>query len=569
MKNYVLFLQRFLHDGEMRSTMVVSAPTFYQRLLYLAVAFCLVSAGFLAQAQRTNPNAYYQQCLKFEAGNDLATAEQNCRNALELDPKYNDAKIALSRILVAQGNLGEAQSQLSDLRGSNNPEVHLLLAEIALQGNQLDEAAGQIRNAQSSLADAPNAPLEAMAYFTQGKLEEKRSNFSVALDRYRDATTLEALNLDYRLALSKLLFHLGDLDVARSELELYQTLVQGQDASLARNPKLLSELGRTKWAQGDLTAAATDLETAVIQRGSRDGVDQARDLKTLALIYYGLGDTRQGNLALQDALGRGTSWLSFIGLSVPWLLVLVAVLALHLWGESRISTKTSMEVIETPQLWSVGHVYTSLLLSLGVAIVAAFAFSILRYNNFLALATPWQGNEVRAVFVLALTLMLAFTAVWRSTRNGWDPVERLIGSIDQSPLGVLSGVVLLGAALAYMAFAPRFGLDGSYYLNLAKLTPLIIAAAILLPLSELYFRAFVMPPLIKRYDRSLAFFIAAALSALSFASPLFLLIAVGLLLSEVFRRTNSGVNPLIAQLVLNFGLIMAVQFVPWVHGLFL
>jgi membrane protease YdiL (CAAX protease family) len=130
-------------------------------------------------------------------------------------------------------------------------------------------------------------------------------------------------------------------------------------------------------------------------------------------------------------------------------------------------------------------------------------------------------------------------------------------------------VVLLGAALAYMAFAPRFGLDGSYYLNLAKLTPLIIAAAILLPLSELYFRAFVMPPLIKRYDRSLAFFIAAALSALSFASPLFLLIAVGLLLSEVFRRTNSGVNPLIAQLVLNFGLIMAVQFVPWVHGLFL
>jgi tetratricopeptide (TPR) repeat protein len=551
------------------SALPVHRSVLQYRLAWLAVFCSLVALLPSVQAQRTNPNAYYQQCLKFEAGNDLATAEQNCRNALELDPKYNDAKIALSRILVAQGNTGEAQSQLSDLRGSNNPEVHLLLAEIALQDNQLDEAAGQIRNAQSILADAPNAPLEAMAYFTQGKLEEKRSNFSVALDRYRDAATLEALNLDYRLALSRLLFHLGDLDTARSELELYQTLVQGQDANLARNPKLLSELGHIKWAQGELAAAATDLETAVVQRGSRDGVDQAHDLKTLALIYYGLGDTRQGTLALQDALGRGTSWLSFLGLSVPWLLVLVAVLALHLWGESRISSKTSMEVIETPQLWSVGHVYGSLLLSLGVAIVAAFAFSILRYNNFLALATPWQGNEVRAVFVLALTLMLAFTAVWRATRNGWDPVERLIGSIDQSPLGVLSGVVLLGAALAYMAFAPRFGLDGSYYLNLAKLTPLIIAAAILLPLSELYFRAFVMPPLIKRYDRSLAFFIAAALSALSFASPLFLLIAVGLLLSEVFRRTNSGVNPLIAQLVLNFGLIMAVQFVPWVHGLFL
>jgi tetratricopeptide (TPR) repeat protein/membrane protease YdiL (CAAX protease family) len=540
-----------------------------QRLFWLAVLCSLVSLLPSVYAQRTNPNTYYQQCLKFEAGNDLTTAAQNCRNALELDPNYKDATIALARILLAQGNPAEAQSLLSDVRGSNNPEVNLLLADIAIQSDQLDEAAGHIRAAQGILAESPNGPLEARAYFLQGKLAEERSDFEAALQHYRDAATLDALRLDYRLALSKLLFNLGDLDTARSELELYQTLVKDQDSGLARNPKLLSELGRIKWAQGDLVAAATDIETAVVQRGSRDATNQAQDLRTLALIYYGLGDTRKANLALQDALGRGTSWLSFLGLSVPWLLVLVIVLALHLWGESRISSKTSMEVIETPQLWSVGHIYTSLLMSLAVAVVAAFAFSVLRYNNFLALATPWQANEVRAVFVLALTLMLAFTAVWRATRNGWDPVERLIGSIDQSPLGVLSGVILLAAALGYMAIAPRFGLESGYYLNLAKLTPLIIAAAILLPLSELYFRAFVMPPLIKRYDRSLAFFIAAALSALAFASPLFLLIAVGLLLSEVFRRTNSGVNPLIAQLVLNFGLIMAVQFVPWVHGLFL
>jgi tetratricopeptide (TPR) repeat protein len=545
--------------------MVLSVPT--QRLFYLAMAMLTAGAGFFAQAQRTDPAAYYRQCLKFEAGNDLTTAAQNCRNALELDPTYTDASIALARILVAQGNIGEARSQLSGI--SSNPEVSLLLADIALQNSQLDEAAGHIRTAQGLLEATPNAQLQARAYFLQGKLEETRSDFSGALTHYRDATALDPLNLNYRLSLANLLFNLGNLDVARSELEAYQTLVQGQDPNLARNPRLLSQLGRVKWSQGNLTAAATDLETAVVQRGSRDSSSQAQDLKTLALIYYGLGDTRKANLAMQDALGRGTSWLSFLGLGVPWLLVLVAVLALHLWGESRISSKTSMEVIETPQLWNVGHIYTSLLISLGVSLVAAFVFSILRYNNFLAMATPWQSNEVRAVFVLTLTLMLAFTAVWRASRNGWDPIERLVGSIEQSPVGVLSGVVLLAAALGYMALAPRFGLDGGYYLNLAKLTPLIIAAAILLPLSELYFRAFVMPPLIKRYDRSLAFFIAAALSALSFASPLFLLIAVGLLLSEVFRRTNSGVNPLIAQLVLNFGLIMAVQFVPWVHGLFL
>ncbi|MGL4610395.1 MAG: tetratricopeptide repeat protein [Trueperaceae bacterium] len=549
--------------------MVLPARSTSLHLLAWLMLFFAFLGVYPAQAQRTNANAYYQQCLKFEAGNDLTTAAQNCRNALELDPRYSDAAIALSRILLAQNNPNDVSSLLSDLRGSSNPEVSLLLAEVALQNQQLDEAAGLIRTAQTLLATTPNTPLEALAYYTQGKLEEERSNFSAALGHYRDAATLEGLEINYRLALAKLLFNLGNLDGARAELELYQQLVRNQDSSLARNPKLLSELGRIKWAQGELTPAASDLETAVVQRGSRDSLSQAQDLKTLAFIYYGLGNTRQGNLALQDALGRGTLWLSFLGLGVPWLLVLVVVLALHLWGESRISSKTSMEVIETPQLWNVGHIYSSLFISLGVAILAALAFSVLRYNNFLALATPWQSNEVRAVFVLVLTLMLAFTAVWRANRNGWDPVERLIGSVEQSPLGVFSGFVLLVTALLYMVFAPRFGLEASYYLNLAKLTPLIIAAAILLPLSELYFRAFVMPPLIKRYDRSLAFFITAALSALAFASPLFLLIPIGLLLSEVFRRTNSGVNPLIAQLVLNFGLIMAVRFVPWVHGLFL
>jgi tetratricopeptide (TPR) repeat protein len=167
-KNYVLQARFFVHDGEMRSTMVVSVPTFYQRFFWFAVALCLMSSGLLSQAQRTNPAAYYQQCLKFEAGNDLTTAAQNCRNALELDPNYTDAKIALSRILVAQGNLGEARSQLSGL--GNNPEVSLLLADIALQNNQLDEAAGHIRTAQGLLAETPNAPAEAKAYFLQGRL---------------------------------------------------------------------------------------------------------------------------------------------------------------------------------------------------------------------------------------------------------------------------------------------------------------------------------------------------------------------------------------------------------------
>ena len=435
-----------------------------------------------------------------------------------------------------------------------------MLADIALKEERIDEAATALQKAKSILATAGNVELEGQVAYFSGRIEEARNNFQLALEHYREAITMNSLVLEYRLALANLLYDLGNLTTARKELEDYQ-----QFTNNFKEPRITALLGHIKWAQGNLPDAATDLETALSQRNLRDTKAQAQDLQNLAMIYWGQGDARQGNLAIREATTRGISWFSMLGMSLPWLLLLVVMMGLHFWGESRIDSKTSMEAIEHPQLWSVGNVYTSLAISLTAALFATLLFSLLRYNNLLALFTPWQANEVRAVYVLTLTLMLAATAIWRVKRNGWDPVERLVGSIEQSPMGILFGLVLLAAALAYMTYAPRLGIISSYYLNLIKLTPLVIIAAILIPLSELYFRAFVMPPLEKRYDKTLAFCIAAALSALAFASPLFLLIVFGLLMSEVFRRTNSGVNPLIAQFVLNVGLIVGVQFIPWVR----
>ena len=78
-----------------------------------------------------------------------------------------------------------------------------------------------------------------------------------------------------------------------------------------------------------------------------------------------------------------------------------------------------------------------------------------------------------------------------------------------------------------------------------------------------------IPTLTQRYDPTLAVLISAALFALLFASPVLLLIVFGGLLSEMFKRTNSGLIPLISQFVLHFGLILGVAFSPWVRGLFL
>jgi membrane protease YdiL (CAAX protease family) len=135
--------------------------------------------------------------------------------------------------------------------------------------------------------------------------------------------------------------------------------------------------------------------------------------------------------------------------------------------------------------------------------------------------------------------------------------------------GIGLGILMLAAVLAYLAYAPLGGLLGPFYLDPTHLTPLVVAALVLLPLTELFFRAFLIPPLRRRYDGSIATIGSAALYGLTLVTPVALLFVFGLVLSEVYRRRSNGITPLLAQLVLNVGLVLAVAFSPWARSLFL
>ena len=531
-------------------------------LLYIWLALLVSSLFNTGHAQAFNANVYYQQCLRFEARGDLENARQSCLNAVELGSNSAETKLALARIDLALGNVAQAENRLNEVRSqTQSAEPYILLAETALQNGRFLEAESFLMTARGRLSERFNAQLENRLNFAAGKLAEARRDFPTALSRYRSAAQADRVNVRYTLALSRLLFALGDAAGAQAELENYARFTGN-----SRNVEILSLLGRTRWAQSDLEGAVRALETAVTLRGSRDTSARAEDLSALALVYYGQGDTEAGGLALREATRRGTLLFSILNRSVLWLALLVVLAALHLVGESQVVSKTSSA--ETPALWTIGNIYTVLFTSLAVAAGAMVTYSVVRYDNFLAVVTPLQGADVRALFYALLSLLLFGFALARVSKNGFDSVDLMLGGADKTPLGVGLGVLMLGVTVAYLAFKPEVALLQGFYLDFSRLTPTLVAAAVLVPLSEVFFRAFAVPPLLKRYPQLFAAGISGALSALVFAAPIPLMLLFGVALAELFRRTGSGLAPLTAQLVLHLGLIIGVAFSPWMRGLF-
>ena len=543
----------------------------------------LLGSFSLAQSGRFNANTYYGQCLRFEAGGDLETARQSCLNALSVDPRLGDAALALARIDVALGNLEEAQTRLSGLTTApgtvSSAEPYVLLTEIALREERYGEAQGFLDDASARLAGRYNRALDGRRSFLAGGLAEARGEVAAALEHYGAAIRADGLQASYRLADAELRYKLGDLEGAAAELSSFERL------SGEKNPEVYSLLGHVAWAMSDLKGAAEALDTAIILRGSGAREATQRDLLDLALIYYAQGSLRNGNRALREA----DNPFGLFSHNLLWLLLLAALLALHLVGESRIGAGSSLELREGPEPWTVGQVYLTLLSALGTAGVGTVAYGALRFGNPLAFVTPVQLGEARALFFALLALVLVGLALWRVRANGWRPLETLMGGgvagganyrtgviaihsantgTGGAGTGVGTGLLVLGLVLAAQVYAPWRPFWG-FYLDLSRFTPPLLAAVVLMPLASLYFRAFVIPPLAKRYTPLLGALISSVLYALVLGAPVALMLTIGLLLAEVYRRTRSGLTPLLAQYVLHLGLLIGVAFSPWVRSLFL
>lgn len=532
-------------------------------VLALAVAFFIAFAAHTAHAQGFDENRYFQQCLLFEAGGDLETARQACLNALQVRPNFAAAELALARIELKLGDVASAENRLRRVRDKiDTAEPLVLLAEAALASERPSDAEALLQEAEARLAQQGNVELEGRVSFLRARIMQSQGRFQEALDAYRAAILGNPLDADYRLADAALRLRLGEAASAEKQLQSYLNL-SGDD----RNADVRSLLGRAQWAQGELEAANGNLATAHQLRGARNIEAQALDLRALAFIAYARGDLDSGGLALRESLKRENLSSFLRGNTLLWLLLLLFLVGAHLIGESRIASSSTLEVVEGPRDWSVGQVYGTLIASLLVALFVTIIYGLVRYDNVLAFLTPPLAGETRALFVLVLAVTLALLAWRRVQANGFDALETLLGP-GHVIYGLGWGILFLAATLAYLHYVGGGGAFGRFYLDYVRNTPLVVAAALLVPLSEIYFRSFVIPPFTRRYDATIATVGSAALYALTFGTPLVLLLPFGLLLADAYRRRRSGWEVLVAQLTLHVGLLVAAQVSPWVRALF-
>ncbi len=542
---------------------VIGVAVRWQHLAAALLTAVVLGAG-VANAQGFDENRYFQQCLRFEAGGDLETAQQACLNALQVRPNFPEAELALARIEIALGNPGSAEQRLRRVRNTiTTAEPLVLLAEAALASDRPGDAEAFLQEARSRLAQQSNVELQGRVNFLAGRVMESQGRYGPALDDYAAAIASDALNVNYRLADAELRLRLRDPASAAQQLNSYMALT-GDD----RNASVRSLLGRALWSQGQLDAAAGNLATAHQLRGARNVGAQAQDLRALALLSYAEGDLSAGGLALRESLKRENFSGFLAGNTLLWLLLLLFLVGVHLVGESRIATSTSLEVVEGAQPWSVGQVYGTLFASLLIALLVTVVYGLVRYGNPVALLATGMNGEAAALFMLTTAVMLALLSWRRVQANGFDALEMLLGDARYVPNGIGWGLLFLVATIAYLHFLPFDGALGGWYLDYLQATPLVVAAALLVPLAELYFRPFLMTPFVRRYDNLIATAASGVLYALLFGTPIILLLFFGWLLADSYRRRRSGWEPLAAQLTLHLGLLLATVMLPWVRALF-
>jgi membrane protease YdiL (CAAX protease family) len=515
----------------------------------------VLSAPALAQAP--SARGYLQQCLTFEAEGDLETARLSCETALQLEPQLRGAELALGRIELALGEEARAERRFRGLVGGlEGDEARLLLAQVMLRQNRLGEAENLLAAAMRQ------GDLESRRLFLLGRVAEGRGDYEGALGFYRAAISASPVTEAYHLASARLRLRLGDPFAAQGDLFAYLQSPSGQESA-----ELLSLLGHATWAAGDLSGAARFLERALDARSAREVEALERDRRALVLVYFGQGDWSAGRLVLASALRRDDLPGYLLSFSLPWLLLLLALLGLHLFGESRLEAGSSLARSSEPE--TVGSLYGGLALAFVVASFATLAYGYFVLGNWLALVTPWQSADARACYLAVLAVVL-FAFAWRRLkRSGLDPLDTLLGKTPGIVLGLSLGLALLALAIVYLHYAPEIAWLRGFYLDYAHLNLWLVAAVVLFPLAELFFRGYALPALEHRYSPALAVAIAAILYALPLGLPLPLLVAIGLLLGAAYRRTRSGLTSLVAQWTLHLGLLLGTAYSGWLRSLFI
>jgi tetratricopeptide (TPR) repeat protein len=137
----------------------------------------------------------------FEAGGNPAQAERHYRMALEADPAYAPAQVALIQALVANGKLDDALDLAKKLveKAPQSGEAQLMLGTILIRKGQWADATVPLEQA------ARYSPGNSLAHAALGTDYQYVGESTKAAEEYRQAVKLDPKNVDYQVTFGLLL----------------------------------------------------------------------------------------------------------------------------------------------------------------------------------------------------------------------------------------------------------------------------------------------------------------------------------------------------------------------------
>ena len=508
----------------------------------------LLSFGGVAGAQFKEAQTSFSRCVEFYLRQDNPQiAEQFCNTAVQFNPESAEYQRLYARVLLANSKPDAAEAALSNARSRDaSPENDVIAAEIALARNDSQAAL----DASNAALSAPNLPrLETIrALRVSGTVLAKQSVDDEAIRAFERALALDARDIRSRRAAA-------ELYLKRDPNQAVRTL---EGAPLKTAP-ILADLGRAQWVAGDLTAAIATLEgiTGKAQSFSRERETYQRALGALTYAYYGQGRFGEGGRVLTLMDNQGNLFALFISRSLPWLLGAMLLLVLHLIGESRIEPLSTIEIQDGPRPWTVGVAYLWLLLAVLIGAVAALVAGNLIYGNYLAIMTPFQSAQIKDIYFIFFALTLVGLSFQTGISNGWNARQQLLGSARRELAldGPAVGLAILAVTLLYQ-YGMRFLNFTGFYLDLSTWRTSLAVVMIVLPLTEVFFRAFALYPMEKRYGQAIAYAILSVIYALALTSPIPLLIGIAVGLLYFTNRASGTLPAIIAQWVFHIGLLL-------------
>jgi tetratricopeptide (TPR) repeat protein len=515
---------------------------------FIAVLLAMLALSGVASAQLKEAQQSFSRCVQFFSRQDNPqTAESFCNTAVQFAPERAEYQRLYARVLLANGKLDAAEGALNNARARDaNPENDVIEGEIALARREWQRALDAARRAFAT----PNLP----------RLEQIRSLRVSGTALARQAMDEEAIvDLEQALVLeprdTQLRRQLADLFLKRDPARAVVTL----EGAPTQTPPLQADLGRAQWIAGNLDGAIFTLEgiTGRVQAFSSERATYQRALGALAYSYFGQGRFGEGQRVLNLMDAQGNVFALFISRALPWLLGLVLLLTLHLIGESRIEPLSTIEIQDGPRPWTVATAYLWLLLAALVGGVATLVGGNLLYGNYLAILTPYQSAVARDLYFIFFALTLVLLCFQTASANGWNAREQLLGSAQREVAldGPAVGLAILAVALLYQ-FGVSFLNFKGFYIDFTVWRTTLPLVILLLPLTEVYFRAFALYPMEKRYGVGIAYAILSVVYALALASPIPLLIGIGLALLYFANRTSGTMPAVVAQWVFNAGLLL-------------